>query len=115
MKKIIAVIYLLAALLLLFCACTEDYTAYKQEIVGTWRTVDDESRYELLFFADDGTGYYSVIVGEKDGLNFDFTYRLEENVLIRTADGEEVRHTVRIDGDTLTLTAGKDKVVFKKA
>lgn len=114
MKERIVSLCLLAAVLLLFCACTEDYTAYAQEITGTWRTTEDESRYEVFAFSADGTGSYSVIVSGEEALSFDFSYRLEGNVLIRTAAGEEVRHTVRIEGDTLTLTAGKSSVVLKK-
>lgn len=114
MKRVVAVICVLTLAALLFSACAADYSAYAQEIVGTWRTTEDESRYEVFSFSEDGTGSYSVIVAGEEALSFDFSYRLEGNVLIRTAAGEEVRHTVRIEDDTLTLTAGKSSVVLKK-
>lgn len=114
MKRVVAAICFLTLTVLLLSACAADYSAYGQEIVGTWRTTEDESRYEVFFFSEDGTGSYSVIVAGEEALSFDFSYRLEGNVLIRTAAEEEVRHTVRIKGDTLTLTAGKSSVVLKK-
>lgn len=114
MKKLIAMLCVLTLTVLSLCACAADYSAYGQEITGTWRTTEDESRYEVFSFSGDGTGSYSVIVAGEEALSFDFSYRLEGNVLIRTAAGEEVRHTISIEGDTLTLTAGKSSVTFKK-
>lgn len=114
MRKAVATICVLTLTALLLSACAADYSAYGREIVGTWRTTEDESRYEVFFFSEDGTGRYSVFVSGEEALSFDFSYRLEDNVLIRTAAGEEVRHTVRIESDTLTLTAGKSSVVLKK-
>ncbi len=112
MKRSIA-FALLCIVVLSLCAC-EDYSTYKEDIVGIWKTTADTERYELFVFNADGTGSYTVVVGEKDDLCFDFTYTLEKNTLIRQTAGGEVRHTVHIEGGTLTLTAGIDKVVLAK-
>ena len=114
MKKHILPLLLCGLAVLLLCSCGEDYSDYPQSIIGEWKTEEDPGRYEVFVFNSDGSGKYTVVVGEDDSMQFEFTYTLDKNILTRRTGNEEVVHTVSIKGDKMSLTAGKDKVVLRK-
>ncbi len=109
-KRISLVI--LAALLCIAVTACDPYGDYPTLIVGTWDNTDVPARTERYTFNADGSGSYAIIQGGKEVIKVEFEYSLEENRLTQlTADGT-AEHSVKIDGNTLTLTQGKSTQTF---
>ena len=83
-KTSLIVVCLLLAALLLGGAALAETQAESPSLVGTWAYSDEESGIGAVYdFKEDGTGTYTMIVGE-DEVTYELKYEVQDNLLLVT-------------------------------
>ena len=98
-------------------ACATEPIITEDNIVGVWQSAADAmNRYGIYSFNADGTGTYAIV---QDGETFDsgstFTYKVGEDLITLTTDGETTYYEVEFDGVTLTISRQGTVVELKKS
>ena len=89
MKKIITMFAAVLALLMVFAvaACGQQQETAKPEentLIGTWEYSDDENGIGAVYvLEEDGTGTYTMTVGEEE-VTYELKYETKENHLLVT-------------------------------
>ena len=113
MRKIISVILAFTLALCLCVGCTN-----AKKIIGTWeneQTVLGVVTKNAYTFFEDGSGIMSTVLG----VELDFTYKIEGDKLYITTTVLSIEdtetYTVKISGDTLTLTQDGKAHIYHRA
>ena len=109
------VLSVFAVLMILLTACGGGGANLKEEIIGQWETRDEEFDMVMVFdFQPEGDLSVSA-----EGINLEGTYTWEDDDTIKITmlfgeDSEEIVGDVKIDGDSLMITADGDTETFTR-
>ncbi|MBE6678231.1 MAG: hypothetical protein E7597_05500 [Ruminococcaceae bacterium] len=116
MKRIAAGLLALA-FCLGFIACNSRLIITKDVLTGTWVTpVESQNlnRYNEYTFNEDGTGSYRIYQDGEASERLDFSYKLEDDVLTFSKDGEDTVYNTEYDGTTLKLMRNEEEISLTK-
>lgn len=112
----VLLVFCALVLVLSFGGCKEEKLITNDALTGIWYThTNADNRYEVFEFRGDGTGNYSMVIGDEVFENpYPFTYVIDGNTLSLTTDGDTVKYDYKYNGKVLTLKNGGMSVDLEK-